>query len=149
MKKTNYYIGIDCDVTKSGVAYYESDTKKLELSNLSFFELFDYLQFAKNKENENINLTIVIEAGWLNKSNWHKVINGNSSINAQIGQRTGANHEVGKKIVEMCIYLGLNHKLVKPTKSKVNSEYFNKITDNIGRTNQEQRDAGLLVFGLK
>lgn len=143
------YIGIDPDVTKSGVAFYESKSKKLELANLTFFELFDYLKFAKSEKLENQSLKIIIEAGWLNKSNWHKVSNGSSSINAQIGQRTGANHETGKKIVEMCEYLNLEFELVKPTKSKIDSKMFHKITGTIGRTNQDQRDAGMLVYGRK
>ena len=100
-------IGIDPDVEKSGVAYYESDTKKLELSNLTFFQLFDYLQHVERNKADLDEVTVVIEAGWLNKSNWH-VTHGTANINAQIGQRTGANHEVGRKIVEMCKYIGLN-----------------------------------------
>jgi hypothetical protein len=138
------YIGLDPDTEKSGVAYYESKTKIMELSNLSFFQLFDYLNFCKSKGA----FKVVIEAGWLNKSNWHKVANGSSAVNAKIGQRTGANHEVGKKIVEMCEYLELEYRLVKPTKKKLNSKDFNKVTGIIGRTNQEQRDAGMLVYGL-
>jgi len=142
-----HYIGIDPDVTKSGVAYYESATKKLELSNLTFFQLFDYLNYVKGVRKENDKLTIIIEAGWLNKSNWHKVANGSSSINAQIGQRTGANHEVGKKIAEMCEYLELYYELKKPISRKVTHEYFKILTNIIGRTNQEQRDAAMLVYG--
>ncbi len=143
----NNYIGIDPDVTKSGVAFYEAKSKTLELANLTYFQLFDYLKLVKNEISENQSIKVIIEAGWLNKSNWHAVKGGNSSINAQIGQRTGANHEVGKKIAEMCEYLDLPYELIKPTKSKVNAEYFKKITGVIGRTNQEQRDAGMLVFG--
>ena len=141
----NIYIGIDPDVYKSGVAYYVSETKVLELSNLSFFNLYDYLKFVKENQGGN-NLTVVIEAGWLNKSNWHKVADGGSSINAKIGQRTGANHEVGKKIVEMCYYLDVKYMLVRPTKSKIRHEYFKKLTGIIGSTNQEQRDAAMLVW---
>ena len=146
-KSYNIYLGIDPDVSKSGVAYYVSETKVLELSNLSFFNLYDYLKFAKENQGDN-NLTIVIEAGWLNKSNWHKVAEGSSSINAKIGQHTGANHEVGKKIVEMCEYLLIKYMLVRPTKAKIRHENFKKLTGIIGSTNQEQRDAAMLVWGL-
>ena len=139
-------IGIDPDVEKSGVAYYESDTKKLELSNLTFFQLFDYLQHVERNKADLYEVTVVIEAGWLNKSNWH-VTHGTANINAQIGQRTGANHEVGKKIVEMCQYIGLNYELVKPTKSKIKHKYFAFMTGILQKTNQEQRDAGMLVWG--
>ena len=138
------YIGIDPDVDKSGVAYYDSKSKVLELSNLTFFELYEYLQFARVKGE----FKVVIEAGWLNKSNWHKKEKGSSALNAKIGQHTGANHEVGRKIVEMCEYLEIDFKLVRPTKKKLKADAFRKITGIIGRTNQEQRDAGMLVFGL-
>ena len=144
IKSQKLLIGIDCDVEKSGVClYYSKNT--FELLNLTFFELFDKLDFLKDCEN--LDIEVFIEAGWFNKSNWHKVSNGSAAINANIGLRTGANHEVGRKIVEMCQYLGLKHHLIKPTKSKVDAETFKAITKYQGRTNQEQRDAAILVFG--
>lgn len=138
------YIGVDPDIDKSGVCLYYSKTN-FELLNLKFFELFDKLYFLKDCEN--LDIEVVIESGWLNKSNWHKVSNGSAAINANIGLRTGANHEVGRKIVEMCQYLGLKHHLIKPTKSKVNAETFKAITKYQGRTNSEMRDSCLLVYG--
>ena len=76
---------------------------------------------------------------------------GTSSINAQIGQRTGANHEVGRKITEMCVYLGIDYKYIyKPTKTKTTmGMYLRKLTNIVGRTNQEQRDAVMLVLDYK
>jgi hypothetical protein len=133
-------IGIDPDIEKSGVCYYFSK-ENFKLYNLTFFELFTTLKQTEG------NVKAYIEAGWLNKSNWHKVANGSAAINASIGLRTGANHEVGRKIVEMCEYLEVEYVLVKPTKSKINSDKFNKNTGHKGRSNQEQRDACMLVFG--
>ncbi|MBL0304324.1 MAG: hypothetical protein IPQ23_21980 [Cytophagaceae bacterium] len=138
------YIGVDPDIEKNGVCLYYSKTN-FELLNLKFFELFDKLYLLKDCEN--LDIEVVIESGWLNKSNWHKVSNGSAAINANIGLRTGANHEVGRKIVEMCQYLGLKHHLIKPTKSKVNAETFKAITKYQGRTNSEMRDSCLLVYG--
>lgn len=140
-KKHEFLIGIDPDVDKSGVADYDPETKEISLMNLTFFEIYEYL------ESYNVPVKVFIEAGWLNKSNWHRIDTGTSSINAKIGQRTGANHEVGKKIAEMCEYLRIDYELVKPTRSKVNAEMFKKITKYTKRTNQEQRDAAMLVFG--
>lgn len=37
---------------------------------------------------------------------------------------------------------------VKPTRSKVNAEFFKQITKIDKRTNQEQRDAYMLIHGL-
>ncbi|MFI8143190.1 hypothetical protein ACFMJ0_23395, partial [Acinetobacter baumannii] len=51
-------------------------------------------------------------------------------------------------LVEIAQALGLAVLLVKPTKSKLNAEQFNKVTGWQGRTNQEQRDAGMLIWGM-
>lgn len=138
MIKDKIIIGIDPDVDKSGVA-----TNEKFLTNLTFFELFDFLSLNKKAHNQ---MVVYIECGFLNKGNWHKT-NGSNSVNAQIGQRTGANHEVAKKIIEMCRYLGIEYYEIKPTKSKVNSEFFKQITKIDKRTNQEQRDAYMLIYG--
>jgi len=137
-------IGIDPDVTKSGVAF--KTKKEIRLSNLHFFELFEALARLR-KENDKDKIQVFVECGFLNKGNWHKT-NGSNSVNAQIGQRTGANHEVAKKIVEMCDYLDIESIPVKPTKSKVNADFFRQITKIEKRTNQEQRDALMLIWGI-
>ena len=137
-------VGIDPDVTKSGVAFKKG--KDIVLANLEFFRLFDKLkELIETSGKENI--TVYIECGFLNKGNWHKTL-GSNSVNTQIGQRTGANHETAKKIVEMCEYLNISHVTVKPTKSKVNDTFFRQITKIDKRTNQEQRDAYMLIHGL-
>ena len=148
------YIGIDPDCEKSGVALLEK--KKLTLNNFTFFELYEYFiiqkdicKFGKNE------LIVIIEGGWLNKSTWHGLNYFLQLIRtpqkafvyaAKIGKNTGANHETGRKIVEMCEYLNLKYEVIKPTKTKVNSEYFCKLT-GIKKSNQEQRDAAMLILG--
>lgn len=139
-------IGIDPDIKKSGVAVVANEN--IDLHNLTFFELFDFL-----KSNE-IKL-VVIEAGWLNKkSNWHKgyynkgkLITNTNNINENISKKTGANHETGRKIVEMCVYLGIDYQLIKPTSKKVNTLFFEKLT-GIKRSNQETRDAAMLILNI-
>jgi hypothetical protein len=142
-------IGIDPDVDKSGVSFYNKETKELFLHNMGFFKLFDFLSKLSN---DNLvfgqKILVVIEAGWMNKSNWHKKAGASAALNAKIGSRTGANHEVGRKIVEMCEYLGLEHKAVRPTQKKINQEMFTKITGYKGRSNQENRDAVMLIWGM-
>lgn len=130
-------IGIDPDVSKSGVAVYDGEIKSLH--NLSFFDLFEFLR-------EKTHCKVFIEASWLIKTNWH-TNDFNAQYNAQIGSRTGANHEAGRKIVEMCEYLGIQYEQIKPSRSKVNAEYFKSVSGFQGRTNQEQRDAAMLVIG--
>lgn len=142
MKEPKLFIGIDPDVEKSGIAF--KNGKLIELSNLTFFQLYDYLSFYKERELKPI---VYIECGYLNKSNWHKKSNSNASVNAKIGERTGANFEVAKKIVEMCDYLSLYYVKIKPKQSKIDSKLFKQITGIDKRTNQEQRDAYMLIHG--
>ncbi|CAL2094856.1 hypothetical protein [Tenacibaculum sp. 190524A02b] len=137
-------VGIDPDVDKNGVAILNENEGDLKLLNLKFFELYDLLKKLK-KDNEK--LLVLIEGGWMNMSNWHKDEYGTAAKNAEIGKRTGANHEVGKKIVEMAQYLEITHLVVKPTKTKVKSKLFHKIT-GVKRSNQEQRDAYMLLHRI-
>jgi hypothetical protein len=142
MPKEKILIGIDPDVDKSGIAFLNGN--HLELNNLTFFELFDYFRQIKEKYENPI---IYVECGFLNKSNWHKKAGKSAAFNAKIGEYTGANFETAKKIVEMCIYLKITHYKIKPTKSKVSNDYFKMVTGYKGQTNQEQRDAFMLIYG--
>lgn len=137
-------VGIDPDVEKNGFALIHN--KNYELANLTFFELYDKLQSLKNDFGKE-SIKVFVECGFLNKSNWHKIKKGSASINANIGNRTGRNHEVAHKIIEMCEYLNLTHFKVKPTTKKRDNKDFALITGIKKRTNQEQRDAMLLIFG--
>jgi hypothetical protein len=136
-------IGIDPDTKVSGYAWYNKETKKLELDNLSFFQLFDELQFIQ--EANAADIKVILEAGWLNKGNWH-TSGSSKTASTAIGNKTGANHETGRKIEEMLIYLGIPYELRKPTNAKVDSKYFKKLT-GIEKSNQDQRDAGMLIWG--
>ena len=144
-------IGIDPDVDKSGVAYIGM-SKKIVLGNMRFFELFDSISYEQSElkrlfSQHDVQIKVYIEAGWLNKPNWHTSGKMNIATVAQIGARTGANHEVGRKIAEMCEYLKIDYELVRPTQSKVDAVYFKQLTKYQGRTNQEQRDAAMLIWG--
>ena len=144
--KPNIYIGIDSDVTASGVCVWNSELQTImSLETRSFWSLYSLLYECSQRESADV--LVVIDAGWLNRSNFHARAYENQRVNAQIGERTGANHEVGKKIAEMCEYLGLPYQLHKPTNGKVKAGYFKFLTGYTKRTNQEERDAAMLVFG--
>jgi hypothetical protein len=135
-------IGIDPDVDKSGVAFINGKT--LTLQNLTFFQLFDFLKFYKEKVDKP---TVYVECGFLNKSNWHKKFDKSAAFNTKIGEHTGANFETAKKIVEMCEYLEIPHFKIKPTSRKIDNDLFKKLSGLKIRTNQEQRDAFMLIYG--
>lgn len=135
-------IGIDPDLEKSGVAVLKDGS--LRLGNMRFYDLTQYFEVNKDQIKK-----VVIEAGWLNKkSNLHGRYGQSKRAGERIAKNVGENHATGKLLVEMAESLGLAVVLVKPTKSKKNSEEFNRITGWQGRTNQEQRDAGMLIWGM-
>ena len=153
--KYDRIIAIDPDVDRSGVAELEVKTRKLEVSTLAFPALMDYLQFMKSRtELDNETLCVVVEAGWMNASNWHTGNVRSISAAAKTGQNTGRNHETARKIAEMSIHYGLTTEEVKPLKKcwrgtggKITHEELEYITGKLDRrTNQEGRDAALLAW---
>lgn len=72
--KYDNIIAIDPDKGKSGVAFLKPTTRQLEVSNLAFPQLMDYLQFCKKTSLEKQETVIVVvEAGWMvKKSNFHE-----------------------------------------------------------------------------
>jgi hypothetical protein len=140
------HIGIDPDVDKSGVAVKANRT--IDLYTFKFFQLFDFLMNNREK------IALVrVEASWLIKHNWNKKLNGSAAINARIGNNAGSNHETGRKIIEMCEYLQIPYQEVKPLKKlwkgkdgKITHDELAKFIPVPKRTNQEQRDACLLIL---
>lgn len=134
------YIGIDPDVDKSGVAVWDKSNKTLELYNMTMPELIDKLK------RYNSSIYVVIEAGWLiNKSNWHTAHG--QYRREKIAKNVGENHASGKIIEQFCKHLGISYELMKP-KGKIDQQTFKNMTKVIKRTNQEQRDAAMLVYGM-
>lgn len=145
-------IGIDPDAEKSGVAFLEVKTRKLEVANLTFPDLLDYLQFSKEQgEKTGQSLIVVVEAGWMvGKSNYHPFQGHRAE---KIAKDVGRNHETGRKIAEMCRHWGIEvlehhplRKMWKGKDGKITHEELVYFTGLIGRTNQESRDAALLAW---
>lgn len=135
-------IGIDPDLAKSGVAIL-SDS--LELKTMTFAETVDLFRSQQDQIKK-----VVIEAGWLNvKSNMHGRYGQSKSAGERIAKNVGENHATGKLLVEMAKSFRLNVIEVRPTRAKKNAEEFRRITGYVGRTNQEVRDAGMLIWGTK
>lgn len=66
-------IGIDPDVEKNGVATLCLDNRRtMDITTHTFPELLEYLNVTRDMcRAEQKTVMVVIEAGWLNKSNWH------------------------------------------------------------------------------
>lgn len=155
--KTRYYIGIDPDLTNTGIAIWDSEEKKIQkyYSN-SFWGLVKDILAGENK-----NITYVIEAGYLNKkSNYH--INhhtrDNVFVRETIAKKVGENHAVAKILVELFNEYKLTFIERKPLHKQgmkregswtVNGRtLFKKITGIESKINDDCRDAVLLVLNL-
>ena len=154
MTKYDNIIAIDPDVTRSGVAYLKPSTRQLEVSNLTFPQVIDYLQHAKGaRDKMQETLIVVIEASWLIQGNWHLQQWERKQRAASKGYDVGRNHETGKKIVEMCQHLGIEvlehfplRKCWKGKDGKITHEELSSFTGLTVRTNQDARDAVLLAW---
>ena len=107
-------IGIDPDVDKSGVAFLECST-----------------------ENNHQSVRVIIEAGWLNQSNWHLTARDTRAAAAAKGNHAGRNHEVGRKIAEMCDHWQIPYELVKPLALRVRGFHLWKGKD--GKITHDKR----------
>lgn len=145
-------VAVDPDVTKSGVAVINVQDKSVETYSLAFPELIEYLYSFKDAS-----VSIAVEAGWLNKPNWHRAPS--LAAAANIGNRIGRNHETGRKIVEMCEHAGLPVSLIKPLskrgqgadKKSTHADLEKalkgrKLILNKKRTNQDERDSILIAL---
>ena len=136
-------IGIDPDLTKSGIACLHCDTKRIEYSTLNFVDTLKFIRM-----NQPIIERVYVEAGWFNKkSSYHS--SPNMSTAARIGKNVGENHATGKLLAQAIEAENIKVILVRPTKKKLNAEQFKALTGIQTRTNQEHRDAVMLIFGME
>ena len=145
-------IAIDPDTEKSGVAVLEPATRHIEAMSLTFPQLLDFLRERDIRAKAGgSSLAVIVEAGWIvHKSNWH----GADGHRAErIAKNVGANHETGRKIVEMCRHWGIHVEEQRPLQKmwrgkggKITAAELKAITGLTSRTNQDERDAALLAW---
>ena len=155
MIKKDRVIGIDPDCDKSGVTELHIKSRCLNVTNLSFPLLVDYLKYMKEDfvDRQKESVIVVVEAGWMNESNWHATRSSPAAA-AKIGQNTGRNHEVARKIAEMARHIGLEVDEIKPLKKcwkgkdgKITQEELSKIVGGLDkRLNQDARDSCILSW---
>lgn len=151
-------IGIDPDINKSGISVLKCNEKRIALSTFSFPDLSLKMLYQLSKEKT----LICVEAGFLNKSNWHIKKAKSKEIAAEIGRRTGENHAAAKLIIEFAQKFGFDVESVRPLakvwgsnrKSKISHKEFvdkckrDGFEFNKNQTNQEERDAGLIALAF-
>lgn len=147
-------IGIDPDVEKNGVATVWPEIREVKVELLTFPELLAYLKrSAERYEAEGKAWKVVIEAGWLNPSNWHLNKKDTRASAAAKGKSAGRNEQVSRLLGEMCKYWGIPYEHVKPLKKiwkghdgKITADELAQVIGRNIRTNQEGRDAALLAW---
>lgn len=148
MKKYDYILGIDPDTEKSGVALVNVPEGRLVYAaSYSFPKLLDMLYASALP-----NMILYVEAGWMvKKSNFHGQT---GSRGQRVAKNVGANHETGKKIIEMAKHYGIEVQEIHPLRkcwtgpegkiTQEEIEYF--IPGFPKRTNQDSRDAALICW---
>jgi hypothetical protein len=152
--KYDLIIGIDPDSEKNGVAIVSPATRLLNCECLTFGATLAYLKrMHEATEEKGYIMEIVIEAGWLNHSNWHLPASCSPQRAAAIGRSVGMNHQTGILLAECCAALGYPYRLQKPLRKcwqgkdgKITHAELKAFTGIEGRTNQEERDAALLAW---
>lgn len=142
MTKEKIYIGIDPDVDLCGIACWDAETKSFDyIKKMGFWDIIEEIKLW------NIPLHLVIEAGWLiKKSNFHTHPKQGKRVGERIAKNVGSNHQIGKLLYEYCNRKKITVTLVKP-QGKIKAETFKNLTKWQTRTNQDMRDAAMLVFG--
>ena len=155
MNKPTIIIAIDPDATKSGIAILNTKEMTLKVQTLSFPELIDVIDNTLLLPcAEGDTHVILVEAGWLNESNWHLKRGESAQVAATKGKHVGMNQQTGKLIIEMLKYGCYNVEEIRPLKKcwkgkdgKITHEELSYFIPNLPkRTNQEERDAVLLAW---
>ena len=146
-------IAIDPDTEKSGVAMLDLKHGEVEAGAMPFPELIDMLRDISQWTSP---CKVIVEGGWLvSKSNYHYA---RGRGGERIAKNVGANHETGRKIVEMLAYWGIEHEVIHPLKKcwkgrdgKITKEEMDSLLQGSGfsplaRCNQDVRDAVLVAL---
>lgn len=148
-------IAIDPDTEKSGVATLDLDGMKVHAEAMPFPVLLDELSNTQCLSRGK-NFKVIVEGGWLvSKSNYHYA---KGKGGERIAKNVGANHETGRKIVEMLEHWGIEHEVIHPLRKcwkgrdgKITLEELNSLLrgmgiKEMGRCNQDVRDAVLIAL---
>lgn len=152
-------IGIDPDAIKSGIAVLYLPNRTMHVATLTFPDLIAAVQ----EESTIRPVKVYVEAGWLNRSNWHTRYTDTPALAAKKGEAVGRNQETGRKIFEMLKHLGIDVELIKPLPLRIGRTNLwrgkdGKITHEElvamtglkqKRTNQEERDAALIAWRME
>lgn len=160
-RRYDVYIGIDPDKDMSGYARIDlrGEGRDFKVDTLAFPDLMERLQDEYRQScGQQYTVLVVVEASWLIQTNWHTLRRDSVALAAAKGHSVGENHMVGRLTVQMAERYGLTVREQIPLKKcwkgkdgKITADEFRTFLqcngiEPVGRTNQENRDAGLLAL---
>lgn len=159
--KPQIIVGIDPDVEASGIGIIDTTACELtvDYTVLPLPKLVERLQSIVLQEKIHP-VRIFIEAGWLNKGNWHLAPRDTKQVAAAKGRQAGRNHQLGLDLCTLLDHQGIPHTEVLPLikcwkgkDRKITHEELDAIVRWVNgtglprkRSNQEERDALLLAW---
>ena len=164
LQRKGTIIGVDPDIEKSGLAILRLETRTLEVGAFRFPELLDRIRKAREATPADERFSVFVEAGWLNKGNWHVTESRNGKFSPQawaaaVGASKGENGAVGKLLLECLEHDGINAIPKKPLRKcwrgpdrkithaeLVRECDLYRVNFKEKRSNQEERDAALLAI---
>ncbi len=164
VQKKGLILGIDPDIDKSGLAVLNLGSRTLEVGNFRFPELIDKIKELREGTPKDERFSVIVEAGWMNKGNWHVSESRNGKFSPQawaaaVGVSQGENGATSKLLLECLQHAGINAIAKRPlrkcwrgpngkiTHAELVRECESyRINFKDKRTNQEERDSALLAL---
>lgn len=139
-----YYIGIDAG-TQTGVCVWDKDQKQMmQIGSMPIHKAMHHVSYWSRQAPGQIFVR-------LEDARLRKWIPKQKTEIAERGRREGAGYVKAHCAIweEYLKDIGIPYELVAPknNKTKVTAEYFKRLTGYEERTNEHQRDAGMLVVG--
>ena len=143
------HIGIDPDIEKPGVAIIK-DGKYTAVHSLTMPVLFDLIAECKGEEC----VTFYVEDVRTDTATYYRnksTARNKQAVQDTISQRVGMVKGAAMTICHVIKHYGCKLVMVKPKSrahkdAKHEADYFKRVTGWQGRTNQDSRDAAMLIF---
>lgn len=164
IQRKGIIIGIDPDLEKSGIGIIRLESRTLEVDACPFPALIAKIRKIYGQADKDGRFEVVVEAGWMNRGNWHVTESRNGKFSPQawaaaVGTSQGECNAVSKLIIQTLEYEGIPVKAQRPLRKcwrgrdrKITHAELAKeceiyrINFKDKRSNQEERDAALLAL---
>lgn len=153
-KRYDIIVGIDPDVDRSGVCVLSTSNRMIAVSSQRLPDLVRFVtELSETAQGQGCSFLVVVEAGWRNSKSCFHFARGKGV--ERIAKNVGANHQVGKNIIELLIANGVEVQEQVPLSkrfwggNKVSHAQLSQFVDTLpSQTNQEQRDAILIAWHI-